>query len=251
MAETPREPAARDAEYAEYYEQRRPIALGERLVAWWHRRMLRVVSRLAGGAGGLSPLLEVGAGWGHFAEACKEAGVSYAGVEMNAAQAARLRERGFDVVAATMPPAPPGPPVAAVWMSHVLEHARDPGEALAMVRAAASRLAPGGRLVVIGPDVAFWREHFFAIDWSHGYPTERRRVAQLLAEAGLDVEAAHGHVAGTASRWLVPVAGGLFALVPVRLADALLEAVTGRPLASSLMSVVGWRQLLVVGRKRG
>jgi hypothetical protein len=169
---------------------------------------------------------------------------------MNAAQAERLRSSGFDVVTAALPPAPPGPPVATVWMSHVLEHARDPGEALAMVRAAASRLAPGGRLVVIGPDVAYWREQFHAIDWSHGYPTERRRVGQLLSEAGLEVEVSRGHVAGTSSRWLVPLLGALFALVPVRAADALFEAVTGRPLASSLMSVVGWRQLLVVGRAR-
>jgi hypothetical protein len=167
---------------------------------------------------------------------------------MNALQAAELRRQGFDVQAAAVPPLPPGPAVGVVWMSHMLEHAPTYRDARAIVAAAAERLAHGGHLVVIGPDVLSSRGGFWDSDWSHGFPTSLRRVAQLLGEAGLQVVAKRHHTLTVDGAWAT-VLSGLLRLVPCRLLDAALERLTGRPLAYSFMTLLGWRQIFVVGRK--
>ena len=98
-----------DEEYAEYFAHRQPVAMGERLLSWWHARMLDEVARLVGGHERLSPLFEVGTGWSHFARACSLRGLAYSGIEMNGAQADLLRTEGLDVVAGRVPPLPRAP----------------------------------------------------------------------------------------------------------------------------------------------
>lgn len=130
-------------------------------------------------------ILEVGPAFGYFAAACRKRGLKYSGIEMNEAQAERLRAKGFDVGCSCIPPFPPdGKDIHLIWISHVLEHAQSPLEAREMVLAAFNRLPPNGYLVVISPDFLSWKMNFWDADWSHGYPTTLQRVSQLFTEAG-------------------------------------------------------------------
>jgi 2-polyprenyl-3-methyl-5-hydroxy-6-metoxy-1,4-benzoquinol methylase len=244
---TPSE-GARSGEYSEYFEARRPIAFGEQMVRWWHRRMFRqVAGRIADFRRG--PILEVGAGWGYFADVCRDEGTTYSGIELNGEQAAKLRQRGHDVVQAAVPPMPVGPECATVWMSHVLEHAVDYLHALSMVKAVYTRLRPGGHVVVIAPDLYSSREEFWSSDWSHGFPTTSRRVAQLLSEAGFAVVHAGTHTCSFTNPAADTLVHAGFQLLPHRTLDLLAKRAMNRTLFYSFMTVFGWRQILVIARK--
>ncbi len=238
----------RSSEYAEYYETRVPTGFGRRLLGFWHRRMHDVVGRQLGGFG-KRQVLEVGAGWGFFGQACKLRGVAYRGLEMNRAQAERLRQQGLDVDAGAIPPFPADASADVIWLSHVLEHASGYPHAAEMLRACLQTLRPGGHVVVIGPDLLSWREAFWDVDWSHGFPTTAQRVEQLLLDVGFrDVEGRH-HTATVASAPLAWLLAALFGLVPYRFIDAVLARLTKRTFCQSFMAVFGWRQILVIGKK--
>jgi SAM-dependent methyltransferase len=238
----------RGDQYREYYVNRAPSARGEGVLRAWHAGMLRLARAWVPGTG-RGPLLEVGAGFGFFADVCRDQGIPYEGLEMNADQAARLQERGHEVKAGAIPPFPEGEPVATIWMSHVLEHASTYLEARAMVSSALDRLEPGGALVVIGPDAMAWRNEFWNTDWSHGFPTTARRVAQMLQDCGYEIVAERHHTATVGNPVAAQVLALLFRLIPHRLIDLVLVAAIGRPLAHSFMAVFGWRQIFVAGRK--
>ena len=235
--------------YDEYFESRKPIELGHKLWRRFHRKMLAAASRIIPDFSKRT-ILELGPGLGIFAEEVRGKTAGYSAIEMNAGNAERLRAAGFDVVNATVPPFPDGPPAGVVWMSHVLEHARDFVEARTMVSEAARRLAPGGWLVVIAPDVLSWKEHFFEVDWTHGYPTSLGRVEQLLRDAGFEVAFARHHTAGFLNPVAMFFATNLLRALPFDALDALTRPFTGRRLFFSFMSMMGWRQIFVAGRKR-
>ena len=207
--------------------------------------MAQLAERHIGPLAGRS-VLEVGAGWGFFGDACRALGATYEGLEMNADQAQRLRARGLNVAVGAIPPYPDGDPVDVIWMSHVLEHASSYLEAREFIAGALARLAPGGRLVVIAPDILSWRQEFWNVDWSHGFPTSLRRVSQLLEDCGYRVVAAEHH-AGARTGISGAALALLFRLIPYRVLDRLALRLAGRPLAHSFMGVFGWRQILVIG----
>jgi hypothetical protein len=235
--------------YSEYFETRQPAEAARGFIQSWHTRMLRSLQRLIPGLAQLR-VLEVGAGWGYFARACRQRGIAYAGIELNAEQAARLREEGFDVVATSIPPFPTGAPVQLIYMSHVLEHATSYLHALEMLTAARERLDARGYVAVICPDLLSWKEEFWNGDWSHGFPTTLRRLEQIVAEAGFEIVDARHHTAGFTQPAAAFVATQLTHLIPVRALDMIFKPLTKRTLAYSFMTVFGWRQLLVVGRKK-
>lgn len=242
--------SSRTEQYAEYFTSRAPSAQGTRVHELWHRRILglalRWVPQLASGH-----VLEVGAGWGHFGEQCQARGIRYEGIELNAAQAATLADGGLDVKAGAVPPYPSGPLVDVVWMSHVLEHATGYEHAREMVSGALERLRPGGALVVISPDLFSWRWEFWNVDWSHGFPTTARRVAQLMQDCGYEVALQRHHTATVGNPAGAAVLTLLFRLIPYKVLDRLALRLTGRPLVHSFMGLFGWRQIFVAGTKPG
>ena len=234
--------------YREYFETRKPAGFARPLVKLWHSRMFTRVSTYIAGLAE-KRILEVGAGWGFFAEVCRSRGARYQGLEMNPGQARALRADGHDVVVGVIPPFPPGAPADVVWMSHVLEHAVDYRHALAMATAAHARVERGGYLVVIAPDLLSWREEFWNGDWSHGFPTTVRRVRELVTEAGFEVVAAEHHTASFRQDLAISGLTRLLALIPYEGIDQVLNRAIGHGYAYAFMTVFGWRQILVIGRK--
>lgn len=132
-----------------------------------------------------SRVLEIGPGRGDFAELCRQRKMEYHAVEPNAQLAASLQERGAKVVCARVPPLPAldGKFDLAVMVS-VMEHMNGLEQALDVACQIRRVLNPGGKFLIHSPDYLSWRSHFFNCDFSHNYVTTRRRLDQLLVNAG-------------------------------------------------------------------
>ena len=233
--------------YDEYYESREVSDRGRGFLQWWHSRLLNHIFSVAGKP---SSLLEVGAGWGFIGDAASQAGVEYHGIELSERQTGRLRETGLDVVQARVPPYPDGPPVDMIYAAHLIEHFPTWSDAENFVAASRDRLEPGGYLVIIAPDILSWRGRFWDVDWSHGYPTTLRRVRQLMEESGMEIPYAAYAGGGRFGTWAPTIASFAASLVPLAFGEWLTQTILGRPYWYSFMGTLGWRQVVLVGRKR-
>ncbi len=157
-----------------------PTGWGMRLVRRAAERILAFADVPPG-----SSVLEIGPGRGDFAELCIERQLEYYGVEPNAGLAELLRNRGANVVCARVPPLPAFErKFDVVAMISVMEHMSGLEQALEVACQVRSMLNPGGKFVIHCPDYLSWRRHFFNCDFSHNYVTTRRRLDQLLVNAG-------------------------------------------------------------------
>jgi len=160
----------------------RPTKLGARWVQRAAQRLLAFAEMASG-----SRVLEIGPGRGDFADLCLKQQMDYHAIEPNPALAAALRERGATVLCERVPPLPP---VAGdfdlVVMINVMEHMSGMEQALETAGQIREVLRPGGRFLVHTPDYLSWRSHFFNCDFSHNYVTTRRRLNQLLINAGYE-----------------------------------------------------------------
>jgi SAM-dependent methyltransferase len=162
------------------HKAERPTGLGMRLV----RRAAERIFAFADVAPG-SSVLEIGPGRGEFAELCLERKLQYHAVEPNAGLAESLRGRGASVVCARVPPLPPfDRKFDLVVMINVMEHMNGLEQALDLSCQIRKVLNPGGKFLIHCPDYLSWRLHFFNCDFSHNYVTTRRRLDQLLVNAG-------------------------------------------------------------------
>lgn len=102
-------------------------------------------------------VLELGCHTGYFVAAMQDRGVEILGIDGDDEAVAYARQRGLPVLqadfdATDFPPRDLGEFDAIVIMD-VLEHLRDPAR---LLRNLHSRLRAGGRLLITGPNVAYW-----------------------------------------------------------------------------------------------
>jgi O-antigen chain-terminating methyltransferase len=143
---------------------------------------------------GVERVLDVGCGRGLFLELLREAGIEATGVDGSAEAVAECQRRGFpeveqgEALAALQRLADRGSQLHGIFCSHLVEHL--PGaEAVRLIALSASLLAPGGRLVIVTPNVAnleVWTRVFW-LDPTHQRPYPRRLLAAIMEEAGLRV----------------------------------------------------------------
>ena len=168
-----------DAELARVYSAaagyhdvlRDPASVEYRAMARVADTHLRVVRREAASGA----LLDVGASTGLFLKAARDAGFVVRGVEFNAASADYARRAfGLDVVTGTLDDVRLAPDsLDIVTMFDVIEHLRDPLDAMRAVFAA---LRPGGLFVLSTPDIdgLFPRASFAVANlighWPHPEP---------------------------------------------------------------------------------
>jgi hypothetical protein len=130
-----------------------------------------------------------------------------------------------------------------------LEHAPSWKDARAMVAACFDSLPIGGSICVVSPDISSWKSNFWEVDWSHGYPTSLNRVAQLLREVGFkDVRSLH-HTFTVTQPLLRAVLDALLWFVPTGMIDFFSSWFVGKKYCFSLMTLLGWRQILCTGKK--
>jgi hypothetical protein len=237
------------SDYSEYYATRKPIKLAEPVIRFWHKRMLAIAGRYIPHLKSKT-LLEIGAGHGFLADACQQKKISYNGHEMNVEQANLLQLSGHQVSPATIPPIPAGEAAHIIWLSHVLEHASNYTEAKEMLLACHQRLEPEGYVVIIAPDIYHWKEEFWSLDWSHGFPTSLVRVEQLLNETGFTVFQSMHHtftVTNALGAWFIST---FFRFcLPKNILDYFFHRWTGHRFCNAFMSVFGLRQIYLIGKK--
>jgi len=159
-----------------------PTGLGLRFVRRASRRILEFADVAPG-----SSVLEIGPGRGEFAELCLAQKMDYRAVEPNAGLAEALRQKGANVLCAKVPPLPAlDRKFDLVVMVNVMEHMNGLEQALDSACQIKSVLKPGGKFLIHSPDYLSWRSQFFNCDFSHNYVTTRRRLDQLLVNAGYD-----------------------------------------------------------------
>jgi 2-polyprenyl-3-methyl-5-hydroxy-6-metoxy-1,4-benzoquinol methylase len=138
--------------------------------------------------------LDVGCGSGVLLERMKSLGWEVEGVEIDRPAVEGARARGVNVRLGTLHAQQyPGNHFDAVHMAHVIEHVHNPAE---MLSECFRILTPGGKLVVITPNVESRGHRQFGAAWSNLDPPRHlvlfsRRTLQTMAEqAGFVIERA-------------------------------------------------------------
>lgn len=165
----------------------------------------------------IDSVLEIGPGWGAFASLCREQRIPYEFIDNSPAIAGYLIQQGFvgshgtsnqlHKISATT-----------IWMSHVLEHSPSWLDARNMLSHLVAIAPDESQVVIVGPDATTWKFEFFNVDFTHGYPTTLRNVAQLMQDVGLEVTYANHHRLAS-SNLLLRLLGCLLLSVPWRTLD--------------------------------
>ena len=104
----------------------------------------------------------------------------------------------------------------------------------------------------MSPEILSSRAEFWSSDFSHGYPTSIRNVAQLMSDVGLNVIQSAHHRNGRfnlVGRFFP----SLITLVPHNFVDCIVSPkrrIKGEGFFYSWKTIFGWRQILVVGQSK-
>jgi len=143
---------------------------------------------LAARFAGCSPVLDIGFGRGEFLDLLRDNGVDGRGIEVDPTLVSAARARGLDVTEGravehlrTLPDASLG----GIVMIQVIEHLT-PQHVVDVVKLAADKVRPGGRVVVetVNPMSMFSYAHALWVDPDHTRPVHPDFLAFLFREAG-------------------------------------------------------------------
>lgn len=156
-------------------------------------------------AGKRGRLLDVGCGNGEYLDRMRQLGWEVVGVEPDGSAACIARERlGLEVFAGSLEGAKfPDECFDAITMNHVIEHAGDP---IGLLRECRRILKPGGKLMVITPNIQSLGRRILKEAWLHWDPPRHLFLfalhsLRLSAErSGLDVQDLRTTAKG--ARWI-------------------------------------------------
>jgi 2-polyprenyl-3-methyl-5-hydroxy-6-metoxy-1,4-benzoquinol methylase len=173
---------------------------GSGLDAWYHADAFNAHFRggadditdryrdLAARFAGCGPVLDIGFGRGEFLGLLRELGVEARGIEVDPELIAEARTQGLDVDAGraveyleSLPDASLG----GIVMIQVIEHL-SPQHVIDVVRLAAEKVRPGGRVVMetVNPTSLYTYAHAFWVDPDHVRPVHPNYLGFLFTEAG-------------------------------------------------------------------
>ncbi len=135
---------------------------------------------------------EMGCGDGLMLAMLRDLGWRVLGSERTEAAARAARERhGVEVLAGGLELVDPAQKFDLLILNQVLEHLDDPGQVVAGL---ASRLAPGGKLIVGVPNFGSWQARFSGAKWFHLDPPRHLHhfslssLGALMRNHGLEIE---------------------------------------------------------------
>ena len=234
-----------DAFFDHFSQGDRPTSMG----MWLTKALSRRIFKYAAPASGCS-ILEIGPGRGVFADICLEKEIEYSAVEPNQQMAVGLENRGVAVICAMVPPLPElDKEFDAVVMINVMEHMNSMQDALQIAGQIRQSLKPKGKLVICSPDYLNWRLNFFNCDFSHNFVTTRRRLKQLLVNAGFG-NIRSCYLSGPLSGFLCLLVTALVSRLPFGLLNALFP---DNKVFYKLykMQLTFSRKVLILGEKAG
>jgi SAM-dependent methyltransferase len=221
-----------------------PTGLGLRFMRRAFERMLAFTEVAPG-----SSILEIGPGRGEFAELCLGQKLEYHAIEPNAGLAESLRQKGANVICARVPPLPAlDRTFDLVVMINVMEHMNGLEQALDTACQIRQVLNPGGKFLIHAPDFLSWRGQFFNCDFSHNYVTTRRRLDQLLVNAGYD-DIKSGYMSGPFRGAAAVILSSIASHLPFGAWEALWPSC---PVCRRLykLQLTFSRRILILGRNR-
>lgn len=154
----------------------------------------RTVQRFLGSEDSAS-VLEIGTGVGRVAVEVSRLGHHYLGVEptssLRDAAQHRLSALGTtsEIIDSALPDLPGvvGSSFSHAMALHVLEHASSSEAALQWIRGIATKVRPGGRILIVCPNFLDLGGYFYDADWTHGWVSTTSRIVMVGEEAGLKV----------------------------------------------------------------
>lgn len=157
------------------------------------RKFVRYLAGLPG------PIVDVGCGRGMFLAELKTAGYQAVGVDSSAEAVAACRARGLDIVQADALEYLESQTdrLGGIFLSHVVEHLT-PRQVVRFLSLARRALRPGGRLVIVTPNVAdLWTmTEVFWLDTTHVRPYPILLLKKLCDEAGIQPITSGSHGLG-------------------------------------------------------
>ena len=153
-----------------------------------HRRVLKKIPTP-------KKVLEIGVGFGEFANFCKAKQIEYVGLEPNENLRQMVSKLGFKVYDGKLPDQVnvKGNDFDLVFIGHVLEHLPSYKEVLSSLENLRKLLKPGGHIIVLYPDASYSRWLFYH-DYTHQYVTTPRRMETIFQEVGLKVVESKNYV---------------------------------------------------------
>jgi len=141
------------------------------------------------------------------------------------------------------------PLVDAIWMSHVLEHSENWKSARESIESVYSQLLSGGTLIIISPEILSWRHEFFSCDWSHGYPTSKENICQLLRECKFEIIYSNTHSLGCFNPIFKYIYSIIIKLIPWSVLRWISTILTGRDFITGYLHLLGYESTMVIARK--
>ena len=170
--------------YCDQFFSHEPTRVGR----WLTEASLRYAFRKLLEYGNIKSTIEIGPGRGLIANACRQRGIDYLGIDCNANACNLLQKQAFNIRQTLVPPYPTDIPAADAFIaSMVIEHMPTCDKAVEFVQGARSLLNDDGLILLIAPDIRYSKTWFWHVGYSHNYVTSAYRLAQLLDEHGFEV----------------------------------------------------------------
>jgi len=167
-------------------EEKLPTKYGMDLVRRTNKKILYIFKELIKNE--YINILEIGPGRGVFAQLCRDEKINYTAMEVNPILASSLKNEGFEIVMAKVPPIPlASNKFDIVYMNQVFEHMNNPIMAQELIKECYRVLKKGCFLCIISPDYLMWKEEFFNGDYTHNYITTVRRLKEIYYDNDLDI----------------------------------------------------------------
>ncbi len=138
----------------------------------------------------ISDVLEVGIGFGELADYCRRNGMNWIGIDASEHLIKEAERRGYKVYRAVMPDFPEiKEEYQAVFAAHFIEHLKDYQEVLKFLETCKEKLSnkQGGYLILLYPDIEK-AGHFFWQDYTHSFVTTKKRIEDMLFDAGYEIK---------------------------------------------------------------
>jgi SAM-dependent methyltransferase len=136
------------------------------------------------------PVADLGSGRGFFLEALRDRAIPGIGVDISDEAIGRARDLGIECVQGdVLDFLGEARELRGVFASHLIEHL-EPRFAEEMIARASAALAPGGRFVIVTPNMTDYRTltEIFWLDTTHVRPYPPRLIGALMEKHGFAVD---------------------------------------------------------------